>query len=109
MNKKQFTISKLNNLKNNLSSIITWMDHMLDVNSNFPKEFETKDIMIPYLKIQKDLYVQMIDNINNIIKSLINVSDDNDPYINHILLSSFNISNHIGEPETLFDYCTEWS
>ena len=44
MNKKQFTISKLNNLKNNLSSIITWMDHMLDVNSNFPKEFETKDI-----------------------------------------------------------------
>ena len=60
MNKKKFTISKLNNLKNNLSSIITWMDHMLYVNSNFPKEFETKDIMIPYLKIQKDLYAQMI-------------------------------------------------
>ena len=53
MSKKQFTISKLNNLKNNLSSIVTWMNNMIEVNSNFPKEFETKDIMIPYLKNYK--------------------------------------------------------
>ena len=41
MSKKQFTISKLNDLKNDLSSIVAWMNNMLDVNSNFPKEFET--------------------------------------------------------------------
>lgn len=107
MNKKQFTISKLNNLKNNLSSIVTWMNNMIEVNSNFPKEFETKDIMIPYLKTQKDLYNQMIDNIEKIIKTLKNVKEDNDPYINHILISSFNIVNHIGTPKELFDCCMQ--
>ena len=107
MNKKQFTISKLNNLKNNLSSIVTWMNNMIEVNSNFPKEFETKDIMIPYLKTQKDLYNQMIDNIEEIIKTLKNIKGENDPYINHILISSFNIVDHIGNPKELFDYCID--
>ena len=107
MSKKQFTISKLNDLKNDLSSIVAWMNNMLDVNSNFPKEFETKDIMIPYLKTQKDLYDQMIDNIEKIIKTLKNVKEDNDPYINHILISSFNIVNHIGTPKELFDWCMQ--
>ena len=107
MSKKQFTISKLNDLKNDLSSIVAWMNNMLDVNSNFPKEFETKDIMIPYLKTQKDLYDQMIDNIEKIIKTLKNVKEDNDPYINHILISSFNIVNHIGIPKELFDCCMQ--
>ena len=37
MSKKQFTILKLNDLKNNLSSIVTWMKNMIEVNSNFPK------------------------------------------------------------------------
>ena len=49
----------------------------------------------------------MIDNIEKIIKTLKNVKEDNDPYINHILISSFNIVNHIGTPKELFDCCMQ--
>lgn len=107
MTKKQFTISKLNNLKNDLSSIVAWIKQTLEINDMLPMKFQDKDIFIPNLKLQKELYEKTITNIEEIIKNFDEINNENDPLANHIIISTYNILSHMGNPHELFDYCMD--
>ena len=105
MTKTQFTISKLNKLKSNLQQIVAYMDNALEINSKLPHEFEEKYIMIPCLEKQKELYLNIIGNIENIISNFDKIEDKDSPYSNHLLLQTFNIMDFIGKPNDIHDYC----
>ena len=105
MTQQQFTISKLNNLINNIQSILDWMENVFEINSKLPNEFEEKHIMLPYLVKQKELYLKTIENIKNIISSFNKIEDEESPYSNHLLLQTFNIMDSIGTKEEIYNYC----
>ena len=106
MNKKDFTIGKLINLKDNLSLLIQKINDSVKINDDFPFDFDTKKTMVSNLLVQKELYEKIIENIESTINNFENI-DDNDPYSNILVLLAFNIANHMGNPEELYAFCLD--
>ena len=57
------------------------------------------------LEKQKELYLNIIGNIENIISNFDKIEDKDTPYSNHLLLQTFNIMDFIGKPNDIHDYC----
>lgn len=105
MNKQQFTINKLILLKSNIQHIVEWMNSALEINSKLPSDFDEKHVMLPYLEKQKDLYIQIIENINRILSDFKKIEDKDSPYSNHLVLQTYNIMDCFGDPSYIHDYC----